>query len=61
MKITHICCVFFNLMTNCVTARNLTMPETILTHLVVVALLTFVPEPHEIFPLTGITGQLVDY
>lgn len=44
-----------------VLARDLATPKAVLTHLIVVALLAFVPEADEIFPLTRVTLNLMHH
>lgn len=54
-------CVLFNLMADGMLTGDLAAPKAVLTHLVVVAFLAFVPEADEIFTLARVTLNLMHH
>ena len=52
--------VFLHLVVNGMRWGEAAQPEALLTHAVVVALLTLVAQPGEVLPAAAVTGGLVD-
>lgn len=53
-------CVFLHLVVNGMRWGEAAQPEALLTHAVVVALLTLVAQTSEVLPAAAVTGGLVD-